>query len=408
MIETRQPLSHRSFRSTVTTMSRPAAAAAASGRKAQGPPDDERPSKFMATRNAKGEVLKTIVQKQAEINKLHTEMNQLIAQFMSMTPSAVYTNPMENGNRRSDLDNFRMASKRLHEDLAPSKFGTSQAQIKARVENSSKLYLGAMTFLRDIVKNNRGEWMGEITGSYGPAADARRNMIWLSMNRTGPRVAHDEVNRGAIIQRYAANSGVEFPQLQYPVTEEDLKDPENTRRIMRRKPANLAWNTVMGPDSQLNEFFIELERLSECTWDDFQTIFRSPTTLLDIVEDLMGLNPHLINRISFTLAAINVFGGARLWTAVLWCLVVNRMPGIVGIDSGLWAAQVLDFGEGPDKRVTIEQLERVGWHGTKGSEWPEWIAGDSVTWTSTRHALRPFAAALHDMDNPEEEYEADY
>lgn len=354
-------------------MSRPAAAAA-SGRKAGGPPDDERPSKFLATTDDKGELLKTIVQKQAEINKLCLATTQLIAQFMSMSSSVSYDSDGDMDRLSSDLDNMLVTSRKLNADLSPVKNGMKEHQQRVRVENSAELYLHAMTWMHELVKNNRGRWMGEVNGK--------------------------KVSGPIIIDRYVRHSTVKFPLIRRRVD-----DPRV--RKMRRDPANKAWEAVFGADTKVAEFLSELTRLGASRY--FLMSFEDPKTLLDLVEDMLKeLQQGQRELCPFTLAAINIYGGVQLWTAILWCLVVHEMPGFSS-NNGLWAAQLLDKGEGPKGRVTTQQLTTAGAVLSQSpANWPSWIRSDPGGMGD--NALWPLVSTLDPIEFAEriEEVQAEF
>lgn len=354
------------------TMSRPAAAAAAaSGRKAGAPPDDERPSKFLATTDAKGELLKTIVQKQAEISKMNQDVMEMIAQFMTLSSSVSYMGGEER-RQASDLDNLLVANKDLQTQMTPLRKGTGPYQENIRLENSSGMYLHAMTWMHELVKSNRGRWMGEVNGK--------------------------KVSGPIIVDRYVRHSAVEFPLIQHIA-----RDP--VKRKLRRDPANNAWGAVFGRENKAAEFLSELTRMGASRY--FLMSFKDPKTLLDLVEDMMGVQLDHGQRslCPFTLAAINIYGGVQLWTAILWCLVVYKMDGFSD-NNGLWAAQLLDKGEGPTGRVTARQLDTAGALISQNpANWPSWARSDPSGFGE--NALWPLTYALEKIEALPEPDDAD-
>lgn len=313
--------------------------------------EDDRPSKFAATTNDKGELLKAIVQKQSQMAELSDDLTQLIAQFLSMSPSITYR-PDGTHVNPPDITSFSATSTDLHEAMKEVKTGMQPEQVQVRLDNRVTMCRRVLAWLDRIVKADRGRWMGDLDKS--------------------------TIDAQGVLHNYALGSGVEIPV--FPAKED------------RRAASNAAWKERFGENTKMDEFLAEYARLGVSR--NGLLIFDKPTTLLDIVEQMLTETKGLTQMVTipFTLAALHIYGGSQFWVAILWNLIVGRVPGF-WVSHGFWAAQLIEKGDSPRGRVTRQQLDRLSEEIKRHPHrWPKEIRSDMAGFGDD--ALWPFKMYL--------------
>ena len=284
-----------------------------------------------------------IVQPGLTLETIGKDMQQEVLRFMTLHPTVVAGIEEHEYQRRTQAPEaaaFRQVSRRIR-DQVTDVVGTNQRTGRPNAVVPNRMGI-AVNSLRWLV-----EWVAQSRGIFP------RTGIWFIK----PVHRDDAINFNppALLETAATESKVR------------AELPFNSRDIKHRNAMHAAWREVFPDEPQKRDLFLSKVLEFDKAMDNLHPMKGLSVAAANMWEALRVLSEqpnevriNLETAIGFVMSAIEAWGGRIVWTAFVWWLWVHDDLQLgSAINQFVWMANYLEFGEGREDDITVNQLDKL-------------------------------------------------